>query len=222
MQNSPYTCPFCRAGIGMNDVNVATDVALCRSCGKTMSFAMIAGPAQIDMDLLDKPPKGIKVQREYGGGTAISYHRLSPALFFLIPFTAAWSGFSMAGIYGSQLREGKFDMAASLFGLPFLFGTCVLLTVIAYLLFGKLMVAMRDGKGLVFVGIGPIGWTRRFQYDRSSIVSMRLTNISHNHVRQQGICVRTDGKDFTFGTMLKDDAKEYVAAAIMREVSNMM
>jgi len=154
MENTSYACPFCKGGIDLNDVNVATDVALCRTCGKSFSFAMIAGPAKLDMDVLDKPPKGIKVQREYGGGMALSYHRMSPALFFLIPFTVFWSGFSMWGIYFTQWREGKFDLGRSLFGLPFLFGTIALLSLIVYLAAGKVVVAMRDGKGLVFVGGG--------------------------------------------------------------------
>ena len=222
MENTSYACPFCKGGIDLNDVNVATDVALCRTCGKSFSFAMIAGPAKLDMDVLDKPPKGIKVQREYGGGMALSYHRMSPALFFLIPFTVFWSGFSMWGIYFTQWREGKFDLGRSLFGLPFLFGTIALLSLIVYLAAGKVVVAMRDGKGLVFVGVGSIGWTRRFQYDRSSIVSLRNTSVKVNNVPQQGICVRTDEKEVIFGTMLKNDAKEFVAAAIMKEVSSVM
>ena len=33
------TCPTCRAAIATGDINVSTDVALCRSCGNTFHIS---------------------------------------------------------------------------------------------------------------------------------------------------------------------------------------
>jgi hypothetical protein len=202
----------------MEDVNIATDIALCRACGRTTSFSAISGTGEISLECLNNPPRSIRVEDGFNGDKTIVYHRMSPALLFLIPFTALWSGGSIYGIYWSQIRDGKFDPGQSLFGLPFAFGTLVLLAIIAYLMFGKWVVRLDRGEGSVFVGLGPLGWTRHFSYNRDTIVSFRMTSVKINDVPQKGILVRTDDKDFVFGALLKDDAKHFIAAAITKQV----
>ena len=214
---SQYICPLCRSVIAADDVNVATDLALCRSCGRTSSFSMVSGASEISLDSLQKPPPSISIEEDFGGGRAIIYRKLSPALLFLIPFTALWSGFSMWGIYGSQFRKGEFDLGQSLFGLPFLLGTIVLLSTIMFLLFGRWVITLRKGTGTVFVGVGPVGWTRHFTYNRETLVSMRMTDVRVNEVSQKGILIRNGDTDFVFGTLLKDEAKQFIAAVIMKE-----
>lgn len=213
---SEYTCPLCRCPISIDDVNVATDLALCRSCGKTSPFSMVTGSTGLTPGILDSPPRWIRMEEDPLAGTVITYRRKSPMLFFLIPFTAIWSGGSVGGIYGSQLYKGEFDVSQSLFGLPFLAGTIVLLGVVTFLLLGKWVVTLRDGEGSVFVGMGGLGRTRRFTYGRDTQVSLRMTSVKVNDVPQKGICVRNGDKDVIFGTLLKDEAKQFIAAAILR------
>jgi hypothetical protein len=214
-----YRCPLCQAEISIEDVNVATDLALCRSCGKTSAFSVVSSSTGIRLANLDNPPRWIRVDEELLGGTTIVYRKRSPVLFFLIPFTLVWSGGSIGGIYVTQLVRGKFDLSQSLFGLPFLAGTVVLLAVIAFLLLGRWAITLRDGEGTVFVGVGGLGWTRHFRYGRDTLVSLRATSLKVNGVPQQGILVRNGNEDFVFGALLKDEAKQYVGAAIMRAAS---
>lgn len=213
-----YKCPLCGSGIGMTDVNVAADIALCRACGKTSPFSVIAGGATISLDILSNPPRSVKTQQDFRDGTTIIYRKLSGILFFLIPFTAFWSGLSMWGIYGAQFKKGEFDLSQSLFGLPFLIGTIVLLSVIMFLLCGKWKITMRKGFGTVFVGVGSLGWTRYFNYDRDTLVSMRMTNTRVNNVPQQGILIKNGDNELVFGTLIKEDAKQYIAATIMKQM----
>jgi hypothetical protein len=215
-----FQCPFCESAIPMEDVNVATDLALCRSCGKTCAFSLIGGVSEISVDCLKTPPRWIKAEKDFQGEITIVYRKLSPVLFFLIPFTAFWSGFSMWGIYGQQFVKGKFDLGQSLFGIPFLLGSIVLLTIIAFLLFGKWVITLCKGEGAVFVGVGFIGWKRHFRYARDSVVSLQKTSVEINNVPQKGILVRTGEKDFVFGSLLKEEAKKYIASAIMMEIGN--
>ena len=42
-----YRCPLCRAEIGLDDANPATDVALCRAGGKVSQFSAVCGAAAI-------------------------------------------------------------------------------------------------------------------------------------------------------------------------------
>jgi len=211
-------CPRCRAVLATDDVNVATDLTLCRACGATTPYSAVVGSSRISPDCLLTPPRWIRVEPSFRGRTII-YRRVSPALLVLIPFTAAWSGFSLCGIYGDQLREGRFDLGQSLFGLPFLLGTVVLLGVIALLWVGQWRITLERGRGSVFVGVGPIGWTRRFTYDRDTLVYLRATDVRVNDRPQQGICVRTGDQELVFGSLLKQEAREFIAASIMKEAS---
>jgi len=204
----------------MEDVNVATDLALCRSCGKTSSFAMVAGGLQMSPDILSTPPRGIRVAKTFRGAQQISYHRIPLAVLFLIPFTAFWSGLSMWGIYGSQFRKGQFNLGQSLFGIPFLIGTIVLLSLITFMLFGKWLITLENGTGTVFVGVGPVGWRRTFAYNRTTTISLRPTNVRYNGVAQTAIQVRTDETTFEFGTGLRREAQEFIAAAILQAATH--
>ena len=213
-------CPYCKANIPLDDVNVATDIALCRACQRTCAYSLACSEAEISTDLLNAPPKTIKMETGFNGETTIVYHKLSPLLFFFIPFTALWSGGSMIGIYGTQIWNDKFDLGQSLFGIPFLIGTIGLLSVIAYMVFGKWIITLDRGQGTIFVGVGSLGWTRQFSYNKDSLVSLRMTSVRVNEVSQRGVFVRTDDKDFVFGALLKEDAKRFIAAAILQQVGN--
>lgn len=217
MQNK-FKCPSCQGSIAIEDVNVATDIALCRACGKTTSFSMLSDSLMPSLDSMDAPPRGVTVKKDMAGATTIVYQRKSPVLFFLIPFTLLWSGVSIIGIYGTQLINGKFDLFQSLFGLPFLIGTFVLFGVIFFLFLGKWEIILLNGVGSVFIGVGKIGWTRRFSYNKDSFVSMQITNLKINNVPQKGILIRTNEKDFIFGAILKEDVKLYIAASILKVV----
>jgi len=213
-----YTCPFCRSAIALDDVNVATDLALCRACGKTSSFSIVSGTTEISLDLLYQVPRHISLEKNPYQGTTITYRKFSPILYFLIPFTVLWSGGSLWSIYGSQFIKGHFDLGKSLFGLPFLIGTLILLSVLAFLLFGKWVMTLNKGAGSVFVGIGQLGWTRRFTYNRDSVISLRNSSYEVNDVPQKGILVQNDDTKFMFGSTLSNDAKHYIAATLMQEI----
>src|SRR2546423_1645734 len=102
-------CPDCRNVISLEDVNVAKDIALCRGCGKVWTFSLVRATKELAGVDLQNPPKGVRIEEDFQGGMRIRFHRISRSLIFLIPFTALWSGFSMWGIYGSQIRKGEFD-----------------------------------------------------------------------------------------------------------------
>jgi hypothetical protein len=212
----PYQCRFCNGGIALVDVNVATDIALCRACGKTMQFSGIAPiPGAADMDL-SRPPKGVRIEESPIRGRSIIYRKIPPVLIFLIPFTAVWSGFSMSGIYGRQISEGKFDPAASLFGLPFLIGTIVLVSVIAFMLFGRWRFSYNRGLLEVAAEVGAFGWTRRLACDKKARVSIKASAWRKNNVPQNQIHVDCQGNSLKFGAMIPDDRKHFIAEAIRR------
>jgi len=212
-----YRCPQCQNEIPLTDVNVASDLALCRKCGKTTPFSLVSGVSELDLAQLDEPMKGVTVTQAMIGGTEIVYRRFSKSVFFLIPFVAVWGGFSLGGIYGRQFSSGHFDPTMSLFGLPFLIGTLVMIVAILFMIRGRWRIRLDGGRGEVFAAVGPIGWTRRFAYGRDSVVSLELSKTQRNDRIQKVISVKTGNSGIQFGTPIQDDAKRYIAALIAKE-----
>lgn len=217
--SDPYHCQSCGAGIALADVNVANDIALCRACGKTMPFSVIAPiPGSADVDL-QRPPKGVRIEESPIHGRSIIYRKMSPIVLFLIPFTAVWSGLSMFGIYGTQIKEGAFDPARSLFGLPFLIGTVVLVSVILFNLFGRWRIGYSGGILTAVMELGPLGWTRRLVCDKSARVSIKPAKWQKNNVPQHLIQVDCQGSSLKFGSSIPDEAKAFIAEAVRRTLA---
>ena len=216
----PYQCQSCGAEIALADVNVANDIALCRACGKTMPFSEIAPiPGSENVDL-QQPPKGVHIEENPIYGRSIIYRKISPTVLFLIPFTAAWSGFSMYGIYFRQFKEGKFDLGQSLFGLPFFIGTLFLVSLILFMLFGRWRITYSGGVLAAAMEMGPFGWTRRLVCDKSARVSIRPAKWQKNNVPQNLIQVECQGDTLKFGSPIPDEAKAFIAEAIRRTIAD--
>ena len=211
-------CPHCGAPISLADTNVATDLALCRACGQSSPFSSLAQHAEMAAVDLASPPKGVRVGQNLLSGIELTYRRLSPVLFFLIPFTAFWSGLSLSMIYGPQFMKGKFDPSASLSGLPFLIGTVVLLAVIAFLLFGHWRIRIDRGECGVFCGVGPFGRRRRIPLGPGSRVSLEMSAFKVNNVPRRHVVVSTGGRGIKFGATLPGDVLLFMAAVLQKAV----
>ena len=111
-------------------------------------------------------------------------------------------------LYGQQIVERTFDLEATLFGIPFLIGSIVLVARCLFLLFGKRVLTLSGGNGRYFVGVGPIGKTVRFKYDRNTQVE------SYGH-----ICItnKHDSNSVCICSGFSKDALRYVAAILRRE-----
>ena len=129
-------CPSCHAKIETDDINVSTDVALCRACGNTFrpSEMLGGGVASFLRSLVPLPPGPMDLNSSPSGawytpladGFAAGATTRSWIALFIVPFTCVWSGGSMFGIYGTQLIKGHFSLGSSLFGIPFLIGSVFL------------------------------------------------------------------------------------------------
>ncbi len=217
--NDPYKCRSCGAGIALADVNVANDIALCRACGKTMPFSEIAPiPGASNVDLRN-PPKGVRIEENPMQGRTIIYKKISPIVLFLIPFTAFWSGLSMFGIYGSQIKKGHFDLGQSLFGLPFLIGTVFLVSFILFCLFGRWRITFAGRVLQVSMQLGPLVWTRKQGYSPTTRVSLQNSQVQRNGNTQRMIQVETQGEKLKFGTMFPEEVKEFIAETVRRTIA---
>ena len=124
---------------------------------------------------------------------------------FLVPFTAVWAGGSLSGIYGSQIIKGEFNLGTSLFGLPFLIGSIVLITVCLLSVFGRTVISSDNGEALVFIGIGSIGWYRRFLWREIDKV-VEINTMQNSYLALEG------SRRITFGWGLSSKKRFWLAA----------
>ncbi len=213
-----HRCLHCGEPLDMRDTNVATDVALCRACGRSMPFSSVAGTGELDAVDLSAPPRGVTVGHSLISGIEVTYRRFNPAVLFLIPFTAVWSGFALWGIYGSQFAKGKFDLAASLAGLPFVLGTFVLLAVIAHMLFGHWRLLIDRGTARIFHGVGPVGRHREIKLTPGTRVRLVPSRLRVNGRERTQVQVGHDGGAVHFGASLPDEVCRFLAAVLRKAV----
>ncbi len=210
------TCPKCQAEIPAADFNVATDIALCRQCEETFSFAELSQDCEaVDVDV-SRPPRGAW-HRSQGNEFEVGAVSRSGIAFFLVPFTLFWSGLSLGGIYGSQLAKGQFNLEQSLFGLPFLAGTLILVPITLMAIFGKVVVRSSGDSGGVFIGVGSIGWTRKFRWSEIRRARMSLTKWKQNH-RALPVIELEAPKPVRFGSQLSEARREFMLAVLRRRV----
>jgi hypothetical protein len=87
---------------------------------------------------------------------------------------------------------------------------------------GRTEVRLDANEGTVFVGIGPLGWKRRF--NPRSIKDIRIKDSSYRDSdgdRQSKVRIRletADGKEIEFGSMLRPDRMKFVAGALRKAV----
>ena len=225
------TCPTCRAKIATDDINVSTDVALCRSCGNTFHISEILGgtssilaslvnsvvPPSGPVDL-NSSPSGAWYRPEADGFTAGASTRSWSALF-LVPFTCVWAGGSMFGIYGTQIIKGHFNLPMSLFGLPFLIGSCFLVSFCAMMTLGKVSVSVHGDRLAVFTGIGPFGITRTASLSEFKIISEDFASGAMNNNRTSRVIRLEGSRSMAFGSMLSTERRYFLLAALRTALS---
>jgi len=164
-----YNCPACSTEFHPENINIQTDLALCKNCGQIARLLEL-----VDTDFqkrdLQAPPKGAWY-RQTLTETVFGATTRHPSAFFIVPFMCVWSGFSLGGIYGSQIAHGKFNPFMSLFGLPFLVGSIALGSAAIMAVCGKVEVRLRGRLGIIFVGVGTLGWKRSFNLNDVARIS---------------------------------------------------
>ena len=216
-----YSCPKCGAAISPDDINVSADLMLCRRCGETSSFADAVSEASDERILLKPPPNHLAIATDPMDPerrTTITYKKVSLLALFFVPFTCFWAGGSMAGIYGSQIVKGAFDPKLSLFGLPFLIGSIVLVSACLFMLFGKRVLELKGGEAKYFAGVFGIGLRKRFHYDCQTKVSRGAAAIQQKGQTIEEIQISpSDGSGkIRIFALTDDDALNYILEFLRR------
>ncbi len=212
-----YLCPRCQRPIPLDDINVGKDLALCRGCGQAYGFSELAFELDTLNHVAARPPQGSWFRKE-GRDFEVGASTRSWSALFLIPFTLFWSGISMSMIYGTQITKGHFDWKQSLFGLPFLLGTCFLVPACLMLAVGHVAVRVRDLQGEIFTGVGFLGWRRRFPW--TEVTAIRLETVHHG--RRSGptrkIRLETPKKQLAFASALEEMRQNFLVAMLRQQL----
>jgi hypothetical protein len=121
------------------------------------------------------PPKGVDLV-ETMDGFRLTLSTRSCIAIFLVPFTLVWAGGSLGGIYGTQIAKGEFNWMMSLFGLPFLVGSCFLIALTVMSVCGRTIVELAGGKFSIRTGALGVYRTRSAAWH--DVRSCRLTEVS--------------------------------------------
>lgn len=204
-------CPKCKQAVPADQVNMGTDLAFCPHCNDGFKVSEAIDQDTVNPDILRDPPKGAWFKKEMDR-VVVGATTRSPAAFFLVPFMCVWSGFSLGGIYGSQIAKGEFDLGSSLFGIPFLLGSILFWSFALMAVCGKVEVSI--GKlSSVFVGVGRLGWTRRFEWPDVHAIREDGTNVSYPGGHQAAIVM--EGKTrIKFGAGLNGKRRYFVLNAL--------
>ena len=170
-------CPKCKQVLPADAINVARDLAYCAACNEGFELSNLVDPEELEPEPVidfNNPPGGVMYEAQ-PEGFVLSASARSCLPIFLIPFMCVWSGGSLGGIYGTQIMSGKFNLWFSLFGIPFILGTLLMLWANLMGLFGKVRLTVQGNEGEIFTGFGTIGRTKRFRINEVTKVREQVS-----------------------------------------------
>jgi hypothetical protein len=211
------SCPKCQQAIDPEGINVATNVAFCSGCNEAFTLTELIATGEVDEGELGPPPKGCWCRRDVDDWEVGATMR-SKAAWFLIPFLCMWSGISLGGIFGTQIAKGQFDPSMSLFALPFLLGTVVLGGVVVVSIWGKTVLGVRNDRAEAFVGVGTIGWRRRFEWSQITHISEVTSSVNNNGRPAQVIRLEGGEKLIQIGLGVSDERRVFLLRFLRRMI----
>lgn len=170
-----FHCPDCGLPIQAADLAPAQGVAVCRFCEKSHPLAACQAAVPYEQRNLVPAlavPKGVRLE-ETMDGFRLTLSTRSCIAIFLVPFTLFWAGGSLGGIYGMQIAKGEFNLVMSLFGLPFLAGSVLLIALTVMAVWGRCVVELAGGK--FTIRTGALGVYRTQSAPWHDVRSCRLT-----------------------------------------------
>lgn len=211
-------CPSCNQLVDNVNINIQTDLSRCQHCNHIFKISEVIYTLDDTFDI-NSPPKGAWFVTTDSTITLGATTR-SSAAFFITPFTLLWSGFSLGGIYGSQILLGEFNIIFSILGIPFLLGSILLWLVTLMTIWGKVEISITENGGTIFTGIGKCGIKKHFSWQEISRITERPTMM--NYPGKNGNAIQLVGKNsISFGTGLIEYRKYYIMRA-MQIIANRM
>ena len=214
-----WKCPACGALLAMEDVNMAADMVLCRSCNKISKFSEIVQEER-DEEILDSIPRRMSVTKT-ARGLEITYKKPKGVGLFLLMFSIFWNSVTCVALFAVMKEMSCENLFGLLFLIPFVLVGAGTFAGAFYVLFGRMTLILTPSRGELFRGVGNLGRRQHFLLEKDSRISIEESSIRRNHGTLYKIVVeQPGGKPFEFGTGIEEaEARQYIAALLrqMRE-----
>jgi hypothetical protein len=239
-------CRNCGKTIPSEDVNVLTDVAFCRKCNTVNRLSDLSFGLAINKNVdVNNPPPGAWFRREgTATGMGATARSLGAALGLLL-VSLFWNGivsvFVLLAISSTlslvhipmpdwfpapKMNHSSMGVGMTLFLWIFLspfiaIGVAMILGLLSSL-GGKCEVWVDGSQGVVFTGLGAVGFRKRFQIAEVKEIRVEQSqwnNTDGNRQKKANITIENkSGKKVKFGSMLTPERRSFLAAALRREV----
>lgn len=234
-------CPRCGIIIPVEDMNVAKDVALCRSCNLVSALSSLVSGSALEPDVdLQQPPPGCW-HRSTGFGSVVgATHRALGTALGLLAVALFWNGivsvFVVVAISSTlhllhvpvpdwfpvpkmngQIMSVGMTIFIWIFLSPFIMIGLVMIAGLLSCVAGKTEIRVEGGEVAIATGIGPIAWNQRFM--ASDLKGIRIKDRSsrgsdvNSHTNMQIVAELQSGRLIKFGSALREDRLRFLAAA---------
>jgi len=237
-------CPECRNKIPKADINVSTDLALCRQCDSTHAFSELFERRDLSQKLeASQPPSGL-TERTTARGVAFSVsHRSIGGALGALAIGLFWNGivsvfvflnlsstFGLLGVavpewFPAPLMNGEtmgwgMTLFLWIFLTPFLVIGAGFIGAFFMAVAGHTEVRINAAEGRVFTGVGPMGWTRKFtphEVRHVSLSDSKWRDSDGDRQTKQEIVLEMHNSDLLkFGSGMKEERRSYLAALLQR------
>jgi hypothetical protein len=168
-----------------------------------------------------RPPRGVTFQSNSPDGFAATATMRSRQAFVVVPLAILWTGLMIGLGCTRQFHDGTFTVEDCLFGIAFLVGTVLLVTRAVMTTFGKTVLVKNGTEGAVYVGVGSLGYSRRFRWcDIESIEEGRRLAGRGGIVRFIKILFKPGTrKPIKFGTMVTNEGRAFLLNALRWQIA---
>lgn len=233
-------CPLCHRVIPGDDYNVAKDLAFCRACNESFSFADLMQGAELEAGLnLKQPPRGAWYRSD-AMETVIgaSLHSIPLALGSLA-IALFWNGITSVFVciaFSGTMRLAHIPLPEWFFSpkmnghlmslgevlflwlflTPFILIGLAMISAVFLRICGKTELRVARDAGSIYTGLGPLGWSRKF--DPRQVEAVRLVaSRSNDSATRESIEISFRNRSpMKFGSMLFGERRKFVAGAATR------
>ena len=226
-------CSQCQSTIPAEDVNVASDVAFCRPCNRATRLSDLVSSSEplVEGSLVEfdptNPPHGTWAR---GGPDdkmeLVASHHEIVVLAFVVP-CVFWDIFISAFLI--PLISVPLNPATLIIWLcfiPFILYALSWHYRLLNCLFGRTTLRIGHSGGELFTGIGPFGWTQRFNALEVSDVRCeyrRWRDSDGNAQRStHGMLVFKDGKEMMFGSNCPTERLQFLVAGAKTTIRSLV
>ncbi len=233
------TCPTCKAAIPGEKLNLKEGVGYCDSCQKLWRLIDLAESVELGTVNINEPPGGCRADVWGSRATFTASLRSVGGVLLPLGFGLFWNGIvsifllnvigatwqlvwgplpawfpTMSSSNGNQMGNTVGEIIFLwIFLTPFLLIGAGMFAVVLLNAFGGIRVTIDAGEGAVFTGVGSIGYRRRFNANAVHAIRVGKSDVEVNNQHRPEIMIETD-RTIRFGTMLREDRRNWLAAAL--------